>query len=291
MKISNPVYFEMIKLGLIKKKNLFVLFPRTRDKNINVLKDKNSEIIFLEKNVINKRNYTDKPNLNYLKNLKYKKKVLLRDDVRRYSMFKKIIKNKKILDYGCGWGGFLSLTNTITKINEGYETMNICKNYIKNNYNFKINSKKRDLYKKKFDIVFMFHVLEHIPNHLEELKFIKKLLNKNGKLIIEVPHARDILIMNNDLISFKKFTFWSEHLVLHTKLSLKKFLVSSGFKNIKIQNYQRYNINNHLKWFLKGQSGGHESPLFKISNKTKINYDRYLIKNNYSDTIIAIANK
>ena len=118
MKISNPVYFEMIKLGLIKKKNLFVLFPRTRDKNINVLKDKNSEIIFLEKNVINKRNYTDKPNLNYLKNLKYKKKVLLRDDVRRYSMFKKIIKNKKILDYGCGWGGFLSLTNTITKINE-----------------------------------------------------------------------------------------------------------------------------------------------------------------------------
>ena len=289
--ITNPVYKDLKKLKLIKDKNLFVLFPNTRDKKIKVIKDKISEVIFLEKNMVNERKYKDLPNENYLINFtkKINKKILLDDDVRRYSMFKKIITDKEILDYGCGWGGFLSLANKLTKNCEGYEPMEICNNYIKKTYNYNIHSNKYNLCKKKFDRIFMFHVLEHIPNQLDELKFIKKLLKNKGKLIIEVPHARDLLILNNDLSSFKKFTFWSEHLVLHTKNSLKTFLINAGFKNIKILNYQRYNLNNHFKWFLEGKPGGHKIPLFKISKNTEYNYEKFLLNKNYSDTIIASA--
>ena len=289
LNINNPVFFDMIKLDLTKKENLFVLFPSTRDKKIRVLKDKLSKVIFLEKNLIDKRIYKDLPNDNYFKNLKkVNNKILLDDDIRRYSMFKKMIKNKKILDYGCGWGGFLSLASKLSKNAEGYEPMQICNNYIKKKYNYKINSIRSNLLTKKFDTIFMFHVLEHIPNQLNELKFIKNLLNNKGKLIIEVPYAKDLLL-NNDLSSFKEFTFWSEHLVLHTKNTLKKFLTDAGFSNIKILNYQRYNLDNHFKWFIQGKPGGHNAPLFKTSKEAKNNYENFLIKNDCSDTIIATA--
>ena len=53
----------------------------------------------------------------------------------------------------------------------------------------------------------MFHVLEHLPNQIDILKKLKNNLRKNGKIIIEVPSANDLLISLEDLKSFKKFTF------------------------------------------------------------------------------------
>ena len=38
------------------------------------------------------------------------------------------------------------------------------------------------------------------------------------------------LILQNELKEFKNFTFWSEHLILHTVRSLRKILNLSGLK-------------------------------------------------------------
>ena len=54
-------------------------------------------------------------------------------------------------------------------------------------------------------------------------------------MIIEVPHARDFLIETFDINSFKDFTFWSEHLILHTKESLVAFAKESGLKLKRIE--------------------------------------------------------
>ena len=78
----------------------------------------------------------------------------------------------------------------------------------------------------------MFHILEHIPYQVETLRALKQKLSKKGKIIIEVPSAQDFLLTFENLDKFKKFTFWSEHLILHTENSLRKVLKSSGLKNI-----------------------------------------------------------
>ena len=44
---------------------------------------------------------------------------------------------------------------------------------------------------KKFDVITMFHVLEHLPNQVDTLKQLKKLLKPKGNIIIEIPHAND----------------------------------------------------------------------------------------------------
>ena len=112
---------------------------------------------------------------------------------------------------------------------------------------------------------------------------------KNGKIIIEVPSAQDFLLQFDEFDDFKKFTFWSEHLILHTENSLKKILKTAGFKKIKILYYQRYNFTNHLGWFVKKKPGGHMffSNLFdKKMNEVYINYLKKIKK---TDTLIAIA--
>ena len=146
-----------------------------------------------------------------------------------------------------------------------------------------------DYFEHKFDLITMFHVLEHIPYQVETLKVLKSKLKKRGKIIIEVPHANDFLILQDELKEFKNFTFWSEHLILHTHNSLKKILSKAGFKNIKIQYYQRYNFSNHLGWFLKKQPGGHYFYKEIINDKLNTSYCENLKRLRQTDTLIAIA--
>ena len=56
-RITNPIFFQFIKLKLIYKKNIIKISNKTRDKNINVFRDKISKIIFLEKVFSNSSNH------------------------------------------------------------------------------------------------------------------------------------------------------------------------------------------------------------------------------------------
>ena len=301
--MKNPIFNELIKLKLISKKNLITLSNKTRDKKIKVLKDLKTKIIFLEKYLTFGNYY---PSLRYndddMKVMeKSKKKIanintisgniktpMIDDDYRRAHQFKKYLRNKDTLDFGCGWGGFLKNIKNYKSLS-GVELRNECKNYINNNIKKIEISDNIQTFERKFDIITMFHVLEHIPYQIETLKALKSKLKKKGKIIIEVPHAEDFLILQDELKEFKNFTFWSEHLILHTYKSLKTILIKSGFKKIKIEYYQRYNFSNHLFWFLKKKPGGHNFYKKIISNKLNLSYCENLKKLGQTDTLIAIA--
>ena len=301
----NPIYRELKKLKLIKDSNLFIINDKTRDKKIRVIKDFKTKIIFLEKYITSEKYYSlvkyddNDRVINSKKKFKteiiktfYKnfKLPIIEDDLRRANQFKKYLKNKNILDFGCGWGGFLTNLKNYKHLN-GIELRNECINYIrKNKKNINI-SNNFNLFQHKFDVITMFHVLEHIPHQIETLKLLKSKLRKNGKIIIEVPHAEDFLILQDELKEFKNFIFWSEHLVLHTYNSLRTILSKSGFKNIKIHYYQRFDFSNHLGWFLKKKPGGHNFYKEIFNNKLNSAYKENLKKLGKTDTLIAIAEK
>jgi len=299
----NPIFNELIKLKLISKSNLRTISNKTRDKKIKVIKDLRTKIIFLEKYITTN---------DYYSLLKYKdddRKVLdkskrkianvktfsgniktpiIEDDYRRASQFEKNLKNKDIIDFGCGWGGFLRNIKNYKSLS-GVELRKECTSFIKNNIQKIDVSDNINSFDKKFDIITMFHVLEHIPYQTETLKVLKSKLKNKGKIIIEVPHAEDFLILQEELKEFKNFTFWSEHLILHTYKSLKSILLKSGFKNINIQYYQRFNFSNHLGWFLKRKPGGHNFYKEIVSDKLNLSYCENLKKLGQTDTLIAIA--
>ena len=286
----NPIIKYFQKLKIIQRKNIYTFHKKTRDKKIRVLKDRKTGVIFLEKAVTNykyyKNAYTDF-NSNYF-NFNSCKSKLLNDDSRRFFQFKKYIKNN-ILDFGCGYGRFLNYAKSFSKNVYAFELSQHAINYIKKKYkDINIIHSYKNI-NVKFDLITLFHVLEHIPSPVNILKDLKKILSNNGTIIVEVPSAHDFLLKFDELNEFKDFTFWSEHLVLHTEASLKLILKKSGFTKIKIIHYQRYNFNNHLGWFIKKTPGGHE--FFKKLGDLKIidDYNKFIIRKKFSDTLIAIA--
>ena len=292
---KNNIYQLLIKNKLIKNKNLSIFHSRTRDnKNLKSFIDRVTNVIFLEKTkkeiyYINKK--TKKNDEKYTKTYygKFKTSSLNESQIR-LNQFRNFIKNKIVLDFGCGNGDFLYKSQNILKKGIGIDLGFAGK---KHSDNKKINFLKKinqinDL-DFKFDSIFLFHVFEHLVNPIEVLTQLQSKLKKNGNLIIEVPHANNLLLKKLKIKSFINFTLWSEHLVLHTNKSLKCFLEKVGFNKNKIFFYQRYNLNNNLGWLICNKPGGH---IFynKLSNKKEIDqYNAILIKNEYTDTIFSIS--
>jgi SAM-dependent methyltransferase len=145
-----------------------------------------------------------------------------------------------------------------------------------------------DIPQNSFDVITLFHTLEHLIEPLEVLDNLKQALRPGGVLIVEVPHARDALFA---LDAFKNFSLWGEHMILHTQESLRKFLSVTGFNEIEVFGHQRYPASNHLGWLALGLPGGQKLLASNGGGESEMEmqYRDLLISNDKTDTIMAIA--
>jgi 2-polyprenyl-3-methyl-5-hydroxy-6-metoxy-1,4-benzoquinol methylase len=282
----------LCKLNLSSKDSLEVFHNSTRDINdLKVLKCSKSGVIVLQK--------AEKNDAYYEENIRYSNEVKgetllnnktiqfkpLEDDERRLKMYTDLIKGSDILDFGCGRGGFIRLAREISNKTMGIELNKFNRKYI-NSIGIQCLEYLSDLGDEKFDLITLNHVLEHLNNPIEILISLKKHLRKDGIIIIEVPHARDILIETFNLKSFKNFTFWSEHLILHTKESLSAYAKISGLKLRHIDGFQRYPISNHFNWLLNGKPSGQNLYTNLNSDDFHDQYESFLKSINQTDTLI-----
>jgi 2-polyprenyl-3-methyl-5-hydroxy-6-metoxy-1,4-benzoquinol methylase len=138
-------------------------------------------------------------------------------------------------------------------------------------------------------VVTLFHVLEHLAEPVEVLREIRSCMKPYGRLILEVPHACDFLHQTLECEAFKNFTFWSEHLVLHTAQSLRQTIQLAGFSSITVRGFQRYGLENHLHWLVKKQPGGHDVWGHLSSAKLNEEYACMLQSIGQTDTLLAFA--
>ena len=102
-------------------------------------------------------------------------------------------KNTRLLEIGCASGFFLSEVKDHVKTVTGVELTKEYVNYAQKK-GFNVKESLDDIDDETFDLIFMFHVLEHINDPINFLKNVRKKLSHNGKLIIEVPNVEDILV-------------------------------------------------------------------------------------------------
>lgn len=140
------------------------------------------------------------------------------------------IKKDSILDIGCGNGSFLDSVSSIYNNVFGSEfnkyALKIAKSKIKK---LVVLSEDLDEVEEKFDVITMWHVLEHISNPIKFLDQVINLMHNDSVLIIEVP--------NSDSVNFKIFNEnynWislPEHLFYYNEKSLRKIF---EIKNLEI---------------------------------------------------------
>lgn len=113
------------------------------------------------------------------------------------------------------------------------------------------------------------------------------LLKPNGRMIVEVPSANDILLTLYDCDAFQRFTYWSQHLFLFNTSTLEMLARQSGLRVVAMQHYQRYPLSNHMHWLSQGKPCGHQRWAFMDTLELASAYANALAALGKTDTLIA----
>lgn len=118
--------------------------------------------------------------------------------VRNYTLGKKVqlitkLANKKgnLLDIGCGTGAFLNACKNSGWNTTGIEPGDMARNFAVEKYKLNILNDINLLADKNeaYDVITMWHVLEHVPDLNDTIITLKRLLKKDGVLLIAVPNC------------------------------------------------------------------------------------------------------
>lgn len=218
----------------------------------------------------------------------------LYQSVRNYTLKKKLslieklkTADKRLLDIGSGTGEF-----SYTCQNNGWDVIGIepsekARKYAIQNYDLDVKTEEgiNSLESASFDIISMWHVLEHVYNIDDRLNEIKRLLKENGYLIIAVPNR-----LSYDALHYKeKWAAYDvpRHLYHFTPNDIENISKKYNFEleNIHPMRFDSFYVSmlsekyltgkiNYIKAFMVGWTSN-----FKSRGKNQYSSQIYILKN------------
>ncbi len=147
--------------------------------------------------------------------------------------------SKKLLDLGCGNGAklfeFAERGYEVWGVDVSTDAIRLCKELLPQGHFSQGELQETGLPDGHFDYIRIDNALEHVPNPKEIVRECHRLLCKGGQLMIYVPHGRSLsmrTMKGNSLSAWIPF-----HLQLVTRKSLWCLLNETGFKDIRIYEY------------------------------------------------------
>jgi len=207
---------------------------------------------------------------------------------RKLSMIKKYQEKGEVLDIGCATGQFLHYMSGHGWKTTGIEPDEKTRALAIEEYALEVfpEEKLNEFGKSKFDVITMWHVLEHVSDLNGRMKQLNALLNPEGTLIIAVPNCDSY-----DAVKYGQFWAGYElprHLYHFTKSDMKLLAKKNGFTIVNILPMkfdafyvsllsEKY-IHSKMRWMpalwngfwsnLKaGQNYGHSSLIYVIKMK------------------------
>jgi len=95
--------------------------------------------------------------------------------------------------------------------------------------------------KEEFDAVVSFHYLEHVYDPMRVIQAVYAALRPRGLFLGEVPNQNDwrIQIFNDEIV--KRFHYDPHHYYYYSPTTLRNYLKTCCFNNIKLETVERYN--------------------------------------------------
>ncbi len=155
----------------------------------------------------------------------------------KFNLIKKLDnKNKCILDFGCGSGEFLSYCSNKSWKATGVEPDEDARNIAGRQKGVNVFESLDELVNnndRKYDIITLWHVIEHVPELDIIIDRLKNILKCDGFLIIALPNP-----MSWDAQHYGKY--WAaydlpRHLYHFTEQTIKQLLSKHNFKSLRIQ--------------------------------------------------------
>jgi 2-polyprenyl-3-methyl-5-hydroxy-6-metoxy-1,4-benzoquinol methylase len=207
---------------------------------------------------------------------------------RKYVLISKFQHKGSILDIGCATGQFLNHMTSHGWKTTGIEPDEKTREKAISEFDLDVFPEEQlnALNKNSFDVITMWHVLEHVSDLKGRIKQIKDLLKPEGTFIMAVP--------NCDAYDAKIYKqFWAgydlpRHLYHFTKSDIKLIMSNHGFTivNILPMKFDAFYVsllsekykNGKMRWLQafwngfwsnvnSGQKNGHSSLIYVIKNK------------------------
>jgi len=145
------------------------------------------------------------------------------------------VKGMDILDVGCGWATMLLYFKNLGLNCFGFDPAEEAIKYGKSKGLNVIHSgvNNIDLFNgKKFDLITLMNVYEHLRDPLDIISQIKKILKDDGILIIDVPNEFNVFqTVGRDLYNLENWWVYPpRHLNYFSGETLKKLLIGEGFE-------------------------------------------------------------
>jgi 2-polyprenyl-3-methyl-5-hydroxy-6-metoxy-1,4-benzoquinol methylase len=169
---------------LITKERFSLEFDDNYDMLVTTPSPKNLDKYYQTTNYIS---HTDNAKNIFEKIYQLVKKYTLRKKIKLINQFSK--NGKSILDIGCGTGEFLAMAKK-----ENWNTFGVEPNQKAREKtalkNINVTASLEKIGPQKFNVISLWHVLEHLPDLQNQIKKIAVLLKDEGTLIIAVPNFK-----------------------------------------------------------------------------------------------------
>jgi len=148
----------------------------------------------------------------------------------------KLSDDKKILELGCGIGGFLYFLKkngceNFLGVDNSEEQLSICKKYVTTKV---VNEDVLSFLKNhnhKYDLIVLLDLIEHLGKDkiIQFIELLYKTLNVNGRILLRTPNMGSLFGLRSRYIDFT-------HEVGFTEESIKQIFRQSAFSNVEVYN-------------------------------------------------------
>lgn len=157
--------------------------------------------------------------------------------IKNISSLLKLYQKPHVLDIGCGKGSFLhalknKFNTNVCGIDFDQESVDYCQHVLGIDV-YLGNIATLENLDKNFDVITMWHFLEHEYNPLNTLKSLHRILRSTGRLVIEVPNAESL---ENRVFGSRSYLYdVPRHLYDFSPDTISQLLVKSGFEVSEIR--------------------------------------------------------
>lgn len=209
---------EMFTVLIDEESDLLVTTPRPEDDNLNAYYESEDYI-----------SHSDSSNSLFDKIYQIVRNYTLRKKIKLINSFE--LSDKLMLDIGAGTGDFLvRCKNSGWKV-EGVEPNKNARELAEHKLGTKLKTQISELGSEKYDVITMWHVLEHVPNLVDYASQLKGLLKANGTLVVAVPNHKSY-----DAANYGKF--WAaydvpRHLWHFSQKAIEMLFAKESMKVVK----------------------------------------------------------
>lgn len=159
---------------------------------------------------------------------------------------------RNVLEIGCSWGYFLKLAHEAGAAPYGVELNAVRARHVRDHLGIPCDDsldacERRSL---RFKQIFLFYVLESIPQPLQYVRRLVTLLDQDGRLVVITPSLRDPLkdLWQNG--GFLRFFYEENSINYFSPKAVRRLCDRINAGQVSVTTRQGYSFANHMNWFL-----------------------------------------